>query len=36
MLEREGIIFKEYMVLGPIKNLNLSVNWLALDDEFGE
>ena len=36
MLEREGNIFKEYIVLSPIKNLNLSVNWLVIDDAFGK
>ena len=36
MLEKEGNIFKEYIILSPIKNLNLSVNWLVLDDAFGK
>lgn len=36
MLEREGNIFKEYIVLSSVKNLNLPVNWLVLDDAFGK
>ena len=35
MLEREGDIFKEYIVLSSVKHLNLPVNWLVLDDAFG-